>query len=249
MDTQDPVLEMAGVSILTGDMTTSVLPLGRDLVIRRGEAIALCAASGSERDTWFECAALLLPVVSGNYKIDGESTADLSDRRRSMLRSRIGLVSHRIPLISDLSAEDNVAVPLIYSGRGIASAMCTASKALSYVGLGDRGKSLPDSLNLEESQLAEIARALASEPSFILMHDPLGEVGAALTGNALSFIMKARDERGIATVFVCSRESEALMKHCDRVIYSGGDDQWDLTQSSGIPRQEFTNDKAPQRNA
>ena len=119
-------------------------------------------------------------------------------------------------LIPELTALDNVALPLLYAGKTSAQAKKRAQKHLEAVGLGDRLKHFPNQLSGGEQQRVAIARAFANEPEVILADEPTGNIDS-VTGQAIMALLKDFNERHGVTIIIVTHDNE-IAQQTDRII-------------------------------
>jgi putative ABC transport system ATP-binding protein len=159
-----------------GDETVTALA-GVTLDVSAGQFIAVMGASGSGKSTLLHLMAGLATPHGGRVLINGQDLAALSDYDLTLFRRRqIGLVFQAFNLIPTLSAEENIALPLLLEGKKPAEIAQKVEELLSRLGLGSRRGHRPDALSGGEQQRVAIGRALVSEPAVILADEPTGNL-------------------------------------------------------------------------
>ncbi len=147
------------------------------LAIREGEFVAIVGPSGSGKSTLLQILGLLDRPTCGTLLLDGEPLGDLDDAARTRLRLHsIGFVFQRFHLLADLTALENVALPMEAAGMSPADRYARAAGLLERVGLADRATFWPAQLSGGQRQRVAIARALANDPRLILADEPTGEL-------------------------------------------------------------------------
>ena len=134
---------------------------GVSMCIERGEFVAIAGASGSGKSTLMNVLGCLDIPTYGEYRLDGENVRELTDRQLSHIRNKqIGFIFQGYNLIPELTARENVELPLIYQGIGAARRAELAQDALERVGLGSRGGHKPSEMSGGQQQRVAIARAI-----------------------------------------------------------------------------------------
>ncbi len=212
----EPVIELKDVSLTLGEGASRVHVLkGIDLVVGRGEAAGIVGPSGSGKSTLLMVLAGLERVDAGTVSIAGELLNSKNEDQTASFRGRhVGIVFQSFHLIPNMTALENVAVPLELAGR--ADAFEVAAKELAAVGLSERLNHYPGQLSGGEQQRVAIARALAPSPSILIADEPTGNLDQA-TGRQIADMLFAKaQERGMTLVLVTHDPS--LAARCQRQI-------------------------------
>jgi putative ABC transport system ATP-binding protein len=187
-----------------------------DLHIGRGEAIGLVGPSGSGKSTLLMVMAGLERSDSGSIVVAGEDFTGLDEDALARVRGRsIGIVFQSFHLIPNMTALENVAVPLELAG--VADAFERAGAELRAIGLGDRLDHYPAELSGGEQQRVAIARALVPGPSILLADEPTGNLDAANGALIADLLFEAQARRGTTLVLVT--HDAALANRSDRVAH------------------------------
>ncbi len=176
--TTPPVIALSGLTKRygVGDATHTVLN-GVDLVIEKGEFIAIMGPSGCGKTTLLNILGLLDHADDGDYFLDGRSVDTLSGGKRAQIRSsQVGFVFQNFNLVPRLNVIDNVALPLTYRGVGHTKRLKEASKMLATFHLSEREYYMPWQLSGGQTQRVAIARALVNNPSIVLADEPTGNL-------------------------------------------------------------------------
>jgi len=186
---------------LVGDQITTALA-GVDLVIERGEFVAIVGPSGSGKSTMMNLIGCLDRPSAGSVRISGDSTNELSDNKLTELRSKaIGFVFQQFQLLPNTTAMENVMAPLLYQGKSTKEAKKLATQMLTQLGLGDRLNFDRNRLSGGQQQRVAIARALVTSPDIVLADEPTGALDSK-TGAAVIELLKDlhRDGRTIVLI-------------------------------------------------
>ena len=155
---------------------------GINLTIERGEFVAIVGQSGSGKSTLMNMLGLLDVPTSGEYYLDGENVSHMTDDQLSEIRNKqIGFIFQGFNLISSLTAQANVELPLVYRGMRPDERHKLSTEALERVGLAHRINHLPKQMSGGQQQRVAIARALANKPSILLCDEPTGNLDSATT--------------------------------------------------------------------
>lgn len=173
-----------------------------NLEIARGELLAIVGPSGSGKSTMLNIIGTLDRASAGAVAIDGLAVGDLSDNDLSALRARrIGFVFQHFHLSPGISALDNVADGLLYTGVGLGERRARAAAALAEVGLAHRLAHRPHQLSGGEKQRTAIARALARRPLLLLADEPTGALDSQ-SGEGVVQLLLALHRAGTAVVVI-----------------------------------------------
>ena len=212
----EAVIRMKDVSLTLGEGASSVHVLkGVSLEVARGEATGIVGPSGSGKSTLLMVLAGLEKVDAGEVWIAGERIDGRSEDEVAAFRGRnVGIVFQSFHLIPNMTALENVAVPLELAGH--ADPFGVAERELASVGLAERLTHYPGELSGGEQQRVAIARALAPEPKLLIADEPTGNLDQATGRQIADLLFSKADERGMTLVLVTHDPS--LAARCARQI-------------------------------
>lgn len=197
--------------------STGTLSILRDIdfTLARGETAAIVGASGSGKSTLLSIIAGLDTPTSGTVHMDGVDLFALSEDQRAALRAqKLGFVFQSFQLLGNLSALENVMLPLELAGRRDARA--AATHMLQRVGLGERLSSYPKVLSGGEQQRVALARAFVVQPAVLLADEPTGSLDFATGATIMELMFDLNREQGTTLVLVTHDRS--IAQRCERRI-------------------------------
>jgi putative ABC transport system ATP-binding protein len=175
---------------------------GVSLTIERGEFVAIVGQSGSGKSTLMNMLGLLDVPSGGKYFLDGQDVSRLTDDELSEIRNKqIGFIFQGFNLISSLTAQANVELPLVYRGMRRENRNKLSDEALERVGLTNRKHHLPSQLSGGQQQRVAIARAVAAKPPIILADEPTGNLDSR-SGEDVMRILHELSEEGRTVILI-----------------------------------------------
>lgn len=214
----DIVLQATGLkkSYDQGDKTIRVLD-GIDLEICRGERVAIVGLSGSGKSTLLHLLAGLDNADSGQVFIGGEDIANLDEKSLCQLRNKtLGFVYQFHYLMSEFTAIENVAMPLMIGNVNKKTANASASEVLGKVGLKNRLEHRPGQLSGGERQRVAIARALVTRPQCVLADEPTGNLDEKTAEEVNQLLLDLSRELDMS--FVIVTHNHDLANRMDRIL-------------------------------
>jgi putative ABC transport system ATP-binding protein len=222
----DYVLQLRGVTKEYPGTPPVPALRGLDLDVARGELVAIVGPSGSGKSTLLHIAGTLDRPTTGDVFVAGYDISKLDDASLSALRAQhIGFVFQQFFLIDSMTALDNVADGLLYSGRTVAERRMLAHTALEQVGLADRVQHAASKLSGGERQRVAVARALVGDPSFVLADEPTGNLDSA-SSDAIVELLEDLNRRG-TTIIVITHNPEVAARFPRRVGFRDGHIEYD----------------------
>ena len=205
-----PVAQLEAVDKVYGSGDTAVHALDKlDLTVNRGDYLAVMGASGSGKSTAMNILGCLDRPSSGSYLLNGTPVEGLSDDQLADLRNRdLGFVFQQFHLLPQLSALENVMLPMVYAGVPAAARRERAQAALERVGLGQRLYNKPNQLSGGQQQRVAIARAIINQPALLLADEPTGALDSQTTAEVLD-IFDALHLGGMTVVMVTHEDDVA----------------------------------------
>ncbi len=186
------------------------------LKIYSGESVAMMGPSGSGKSTLMHLLGCLDKPTSGEYLLNGQNVASLSDAALAQLRaSQIGFVFQSFNLIPQLDVYENVEVPFLYQNPCHPDYQTNILKSIDRVGLSHRLHHLPSELSGGEMQRVAIARALAINPLLVLADEPTGNLDSE-TGKQILGLFQELNEQGVTLLMVT--HDPYVGEHCKRLV-------------------------------
>ena len=192
--------------------------VGVDFVVDKGEFVAIMGPSGSGKSTLLHMLGGLDKPSDGEVTIAGQRLSVLNDNQTTLVRRHnVGFVFQFFNLLPTLSAEENIALPLIIDGQDLRKYQVRINTLLELVGLTDRRRHKPDQLSGGEQQRVAIARALVTEPAIVLADEPTGNLDTKTGTAIMDLLRRSCDELG-QTVIVVTHDPRAA-GYANRAIF------------------------------
>jgi putative ABC transport system ATP-binding protein len=191
---------------------------GISLEIRNGEFVAIMGASGSGKSTLLHQLGLLDNPTDGDIFIDNTNVLKLSEKEKTLFRlNQLGYVFQEYAIIEELTALENVYLPLLMQGKKKGICIDLATDILEKVGLGDRVHHLQHELSGGEQQRVAVARALVNKPKILFADEPCANLDSESSKQILELFKKLNNELGQTIVMVTHEDWHK--KYVDRVIW------------------------------
>ena len=173
------------------------------LEVARGEFVSIMGPSGSGKSTLLHIVGLLDDPTGGDVVLDGQSMRRAGERALARIRNRdVGFIFQTFQLVSDLSVQDNVELPLIYRRTPSRERSRAAREALERVGLGQRRHHHPSQLSGGQQQRVAIARAVVGQPRLLLADEPTGNLDSQMGEEIMRLLEEYNREAGVTIVMV-----------------------------------------------
>ena len=202
-----------------GEHTVDALA-GVDFLVEKGEFVAIMGPSGSGKSTLLHLLGGLDKPSDGEVTLAGQRLSILNDTQATLVRRHnVGFVFQFYNLLPTLTAEENIALPLIIDGQSLRKHRTRIDALLGLVGLTDRRRHKPDQLSGGEQQRVAIARALATEPAIVLADEPTGNLDSK-TGTAIMELLRRSCDELDQTIVVVTHDPRAAA-YADRIVFLG----------------------------
>ncbi|EJL42322.1 peptide ABC transporter ATP-binding protein [Brevibacillus agri] len=201
----------------TGKIKVPVL-FDINLHVNRGEFVALCGSSGSGKSTLLNLLAGLTKPEEGSVMVSGEEISKFNENELCLFRRKhMGFIFQSYNLLPNLTALENVELPLIFAGESVKKRRAKAKEILHRVGLEGRIDHRPNELSGGQQQRVSIARALVNQPGIILADEPTGNLDSKTEQEILHLMREMNRENG--TTFIIVTHEQEVAEQSDRVIY------------------------------
>lgn len=211
------IIEMLGITKVydTGKIKVEALR-GIDLVVNKGEFVAVVGPSGSGKSTLLNLIGCLDTPSDGAYMLGGEAVAGLDrDQLADVRNRRVGFVFQNFNLMPQLTALENVELPMLFGGIGRKERRRRAMEHLDRVGLADRVEHRPTELSGGQMQRVAIARALAMEPDIVLADEPTGNLDTGSGSDVMSLLTELW---GQGRTLVVVTHDKTLAQRAGRIV-------------------------------
>ncbi|WP_297333249.1 ABC transporter ATP-binding protein [Flavobacterium sp.] len=214
---EQPIINIKGITrdFPLGSEIVKVLK-GIDLIIQKGEYVALMGPSGSGKSTLMNILGCLDTPTGGSYILNGKDVSQMSDDELAGIRNKeIGFVFQTFNLLPRTTALDNVALPMVYAGYKKPERSERATEVLTQVGLADRMDHKPNQLSGGQRQRVAVARAMVNHPSIILADEPTGNLDSKTSVEIMNLFDQIHANGN--TVILVTHE-EDIAAHAHRII-------------------------------
>ncbi len=178
-----------------------------DLTIEMGKVVALMGPSGSGKSTLLHLIALLEKPTNGKISILGQPTFNITDQKKNqIIRDNISIIFQNNNLLSDFTAIENVAMPLLIRNQNYNNSIKQAEKFLKKVNLSHRSSHFPSDLSGGEQQRVAIARSLITDTKIILADEPTGNLDNKNSNEVFSYFLKLKQKNKIVLIATHNRE-------------------------------------------
>jgi putative ABC transport system ATP-binding protein len=187
------------------------------LQIERGSFVAIMGPSGSGKSTFVNMLGCLDRPTSGRYFLDGVPVESLDrDQLAEIRNQKIGFIFQTFNLLPRVSAQENVELPLLYTGNDVPDAAERARRALLSVGLEGREQSQPSQLSGGQQQRVAIARALVNNPEILLADEPTGQLDSRTSEEIMKIFQHLNHDLGITILLIT--HSEEIAGYANRIV-------------------------------
>jgi putative ABC transport system ATP-binding protein len=220
----------------TGEIKVEALR-GVSMAVIPGEFVAIMGASGSGKSTLMNIIGCLDRPSKGTYRFDGRDVSRLNRTELAHIRNRkLGFVFQGFNLLKRQTAEENVALPLLYAGVSASDRHRRAQAMLKLVGLADRGHHMPNQLSGGQQQRVAIARALINEPQIVLADEPTGNLDSHTGNEIMEEFQRINREHG-QTIVMVTHEADIAAYASRQITVRDGLIESDISRAPQIVGQ------------
>lgn len=216
------VAELKNIGKTYGSLETKIVALnGLDMTVRQGEYVAVMGTSGSGKSTLMNILGCLDRPSSGSYRLNGTAVEQLTDDQLADVRSReLGFVFQQFHLLQEMSALENVMLPMVYANIDSEERVERGIQALKRVGLSKKLLNKPNQLSGGQQQRVALARAMINNPKMLLADEPTGALDSSTTNEVLDIIDELN--RTGTTVVLVTHEQEVANRASHLVVVQDG---------------------------
>ena len=190
---------------------------GANFSVNEGEIVAIMGPSGSGKSTLLHCLAGILKIDSGEVNFENQNIGKMSDKKRNQLRrDKFGFVFQFSQLVPELTALDNIALPLLIRGIKKAEAYKEAKIWIKKVGLESSANQIPGELSGGQAQRIAIARAMIGNPKILFADEPTGSLDSLNSEKVMDLFIKTAKENGTTVIMVTHEPS--IASYADREV-------------------------------
>jgi putative ABC transport system ATP-binding protein len=218
---------MDAVTVLQADQVTKQYRMGEltvnaldtvDFAVEQGEFVAIMGPSGSGKSTLLHLLGGLDSTSDGEITLAGKALSKLNDDAVTLVRRRnVGFIFQFYNLVPTLTAQENIALPLLIDGRNMDDYRAKVDELLELVDLTDRRHHKPDQLSGGQQQRVAIARAFVTDPDIVLADEPTGNLDSKSGKAILELLRRSCDELG-HTIVMVTHDAYAA-SYADRVVF------------------------------
>jgi len=220
------LIKLSGVwkSYTIGEFMVDALR-GADLIINKGNWVCIMGPSGSGKSTLINMIGCLDIPTRGKVFLEGQDISKLSESKLAQIRGKkIGFIFQQFNLIPNLTAKENIMLPMLFQGANFETRKAKADKLLELVGLSDRSAHKPTELSGGEQQRVAIARSLINNPDVILADEPTGNLDSKTGKLVMELLLKLhKDEKKTIIMVTHDKKlamySEKIVKILDGKVY------------------------------
>ena len=199
-----------------GKITVDALR-GADLIINNGDLVAIMGPSGSGKSTLINMIGCLDVPSKGSVFLEGQDISKLSESRLAQIRGqKIGFIFQQFNLIPDLTAKENVMLPMLFQGKSFELRKKKAEELLELVGLTDRSNHKPNELSGGEQQRVAIARSLINDPDVVLADEPTGNLDSKTGKHVMGLLLKLHQHEK-KTIIIVTHDKKLAM-YAEKIV-------------------------------